>query len=161
MKRIITGTSIALLVTNILAGCSSSGTTTASANPVPTMHTSPQEALRTTIQGYMDALLSGDGAGISSYIDPACNNSFGFLAASMSAGIAKGARLIIDSVYVDEQGGGTDTYHLTPDAPDALRRFVKTLDTGKHEHSFRLINGEWFKHPDPCDSPTSSSTPRP
>lgn len=167
----ITAALAATLTVAALTGCSSgpqaaaapvAGATTPAkpAEPAPAANTSPREALRTAIQGYTDALTSGDSVGASAYIDPACDDSTLFLAAPMVAKTAKGARVIIDSVYLDGQGGGTDKWHLTPGAPDALRRLVAKDVAGPRVHSFRLINGEWVKHPDPCDPPTTA-TPAP
>lgn len=122
-------------------------------------------ALKTAIQGYANAQFAGDLAGVRGYLNPERCSQDDVDSASMAAGFmkdtAKGATIKIKAVKIVGDRGTFTDYELSPGAPDALRRLLKTNDK---EHAGELgwgyVDGEWYRDAG-CTGASASPSPSP
>lgn len=155
----------ALLATGLLAGCGGGADKpeTAGATSAPASGDNRAAALKTAIQGYANAQFAGDLAGVRGYLNPEKCSQDDVDSASMAAGFmkdtAKGATIKIKAVKIVGDRGTFTDYELSPGAPDALRRLLKTNDK---EHAGELgwgyVDGEWYRDAG-CTGATASPTP--
>jgi hypothetical protein len=162
MKRIITGTAAAMVLS--LTGLALAHTVVASAAPVAPAAVSDaakQAALRTTAEGYANALLRGDGLGVTGYLSDFCADSEqgeAVYAAEVVAGTAQGATLKVTSLTVDGDRGSVSAYRVSPGAPAALRKLLSSARADAATYPWRWVDGQWVLQS--CGvAPTPSMTP--
>lgn len=131
-----------------LAGCGG-GDNNEPATAEPAKTADREAALKTAIEGYANAQLAGDIAGVTGYLNPDRCTEDDKGAASMAAGImkdtAKGAKITITAVKIEGDRGTIGSYELSKGAPDALRRILKSADTdNKGRMGWAWVDGEWY-----------------
>jgi hypothetical protein len=136
-----------LAATVALAGCGGSDDEPATAEPAKTADR--EAALKTAIEGYANAQLAGDIAGVTGYLNPDRCTEDDKGTAAMAAGImkdtAKGAKITITAVKIEGDRGTIGSYELSKGAPDALRRILKSADTdNKGRMGWAWVDGEWY-----------------
>lgn len=170
MKRYIAAAAVAAALT-LLTGCGGSNTDQAAAAeqpaatqaPKPTSDSDKKALLARAAQGYTDAVLSGDGAGATSYSHPTicddADNGELILAAGFMKDTAKGATMRITEVYLNgAERGGVKSWELSDGAPDALRRLAEQgAKDSNPGGTWRWVDGEWYLA-GPCED---DETPAP
>ena len=113
---------------------------------------SPADALKVATQGYSAALLAGQPTAAAAYALPACGDvgrSSIASSALAAAAMAEGATLTVDSVVVDGDRGRIGDWHMSPGAPDGLRRaLLDGMADGRL--AWELVGGEWFYRANAC-----------
>ncbi len=160
-----TATAVALLLSACGGADEDSRTTDAPGisggeTSAPGRKAGPEAALKVAAQGYVDALMSGDFAGVTGYLDPkACDDKDkGAMVVGVGAisKTAKGATMKVTDVYVEGDRGGVEAFELSDDASDALRRPVKSSFSGERMRSFYYDGDEWYLR-GPCEDESSAS----
>lgn len=122
----------------------------ASGSPAASAGDDREAQLLVANQGYVDALLAGKIAGVLGYLDPKVCDEDDETSYALGIGqikdVADGATMKIVSVKLYDKGarGGTDEYELSADAPDGLRRLIKSSMEGSKEGAWNYRDGEWY-----------------
>lgn len=121
-----------------------------------------ERALKIAAQGYMDAFMGGQVAGVLGYLDPEeCDDEDEgeyAMAAAMLRDVVGDAKMKINSVYVEGDRGGVEDYELK-NASDQLRRLIKSSAGDGRQHSWTYRSGEWYITKPCVDEETASPSP--
>lgn len=148
----VTLTATALAATLLLSGCGGGDdegqAVTPGSSAAPAAGGDRNEALRKAIEGYANAQMSGDMAGVSAYLHPTLcseDDKAEYMAASQfMEKTAKGASIKIKAVRVVGDRGSFTEYELSKDASDAVRRLMKQNNKGD-SLGWVFYDGEWYR----------------
>lgn len=170
MKRAISTTAAALLALGALAGCgddkkadqASTATTDQTQAPAAPSSGDKEAALKKAAQGYVDALLKGQLAGVVGYLDPkVCDDADAgeyAITVGQIKDVAEGATMKVTAVGTDGDTGGVTDYTLSDNAPDQLRRLVKASFAESKHFAWNYRDGEWYLA-GPCEDESPSPAP--
>lgn len=171
MNSKILAAGAALMTAGLLAGCGGGDDSGAAlAAPAaaeqstavrPAAASDDREAkLKVAAQGYINAFMNGQVAGVLGYLDPeVCDDddeASYVLTTGMVADVANGATMKITSVYVEGDRGGVEDQELSSNASDQLRRLVKAADSGGRKYSWNSRDGEGYLAKPCLDEETAS-----
>lgn len=157
-----------LAATLLLTGCGGGDDEETPAQAAPGATSSAasddhKEALRTAIESYANAQMSGDVAGVLGYIHPVLCSEGDKAQYSLAAGAmeetAKGASIKIKGVRIEGDRGTFTEYELSNNAPESLRRLMKATNAGAGAMGWVFYDGEWYRDADCEGTKTASPVP--
>jgi hypothetical protein len=147
----------AVLVGTVLGGCSAARTEPAAAAPVstPAAASAKADALLVAVQGYSDALLTGDVDALPAYLHPDCaspQDQRAVLAPALAA-VRQGKEpaLRVQTVEMNGDSGRIGHWRLAASAPATAKSRARTAAAEQAEGlPWRYVAGEWQYRPAAC-----------
>lgn len=147
---------LAAVLGTALAGCSAASTARPGDAPVSqrVAATTKADALLVAVQGYSEALLTGDVESLPPYLHPDCASAAdqrAVLARALDPSTPARGTLKVETVEMSGDSGRIGTWRVAGDAPAKLKSRVKAAATEQADGlPWRYIAGEWHFRPASC-----------